>query len=855
MTTTMSQRAERWKRKLQEFRVTMGRWFGQGQHGRQPTSDDLVFSLLLALYSGAGEQDSALIVRDLNTMLRRDPEAVEFYLPQLCTYLALHNFSSEAMPLAMAYTMEGLCRRDLRLAHRINWHLRAFCAPSPATESMRIRVEGEGAVAASVLARRLRDIHFQATAASTGGVESNSWSQPQQQVALAPVDEGDLALYYPCMYFAEALAKVSEDLIGVDPSKRDEFMAAELARLNEYFLSEKAVGSGMIYVPFGSKYHKVRRVLPAESISFSTKERVPILVCLQVDSYDLDDVILMPGRVHTGQGAHAPSTGEENEMAKVFESFRSHISQGIATIRDRARRNMAMEAMNRSPVQEEELQAQSLRRRASSEHHLLGDNGMGQWAEHPDPAANQGVITRMKRAFSDSLRRESFGALSDDEGDVLAPESFEMSQEAGGQPEGESLRPSQIVVDGPEIGSVAAAGTRCENETGKTKLSPLLMSPSHMRVSAREPGAFAAPTSPLTRDDDESSDEESHEADELEDPSGLDDRAIERVRIKSPVAGNEHSEWVLFKERWAEKEERVRNGGVMGVIASSTVPASPRRPPQNAAPSQPRWGLLPIIVKANDDLRQEQAVSQLIQLFDRIFVDARVGVWLRPYAILATGPTSGLIEAVPDTVSLHALKRNAPGLSLDQFFKKHFSGQRGGLRQARENFCRSCAGYAIVCYLLQIKDRHNGNLLLDATGHLVHIDWGFVLGLSPGGNFGFETAPFKLTSEMVAVLGGPSSFTFQRFRRLCAKAFLEARRQREKIIMLVEMLAEGNPDLPCFSHAPPGVVVDALRARFLPNKTAGECVEFVTKLIDTSRAAWTTRLYDRYQKWTVGVLS
>ena len=272
------------------------------------------------------------------------------------------------------------------------------------------------------------------------------------------------------------------------------------------------------------------------------------------------------------------------------------------------------------------------------------------------------------------------------------------------------------------------------------------------------------------------------------------------------------------------------------------------------------------IFKVGDDCRQDMLALQMIAAFRSIFSSVGLDVWVFPYRVTSTAPGCGVIDVLPNSISRDMLGREAVN-GLYDYFVATFGGEHSTrFQEARTNFVKSMAAYSVITYLLQFKDRHNGNIMIDDAGHIIHIDFGFCFDIAPGG-VRFERAPFKLTSEMIAVMsgiqqqhhhvpgtaGGPSSHgptstqPYRWFEALVVKAFLASRQYSTKLSHIVALMLDSG--LPCFKPD----TLKNFRDRFVLDKSEREAAEYMRELVRKSYMSVSTKGYDQFQLLTNGI--
>lgn len=651
--------------------------------------------------------------------------------------------------------------------------------------------------------------------------------------------------------FLTALEGISARLVSVPKAARLSALRAELALVAQDLPAEVDIplicpatlvdGSAS-----RSRHHKIVRLNPAEATSLNSAEKVPYLLMLEVLKEDFD---FDPESEQNLQLLSNLLSEKSRSRRRLFDTSDAAREASIQSSRIETQSDSVLE-----PTNGDLSSAALLHDTNDDTRPKMGSPGMRALKE--PPRLSSGVST-ISSAGSVPTPRTSEGPVSRSGSPSRRPSPYlkpSNPNQADVSALADHMRTASQMLAQLELST--SKRPRTEVAAIKAKIIASMQSLEEQSFLAddalQNAPSFEAIMAKANADSSraEPGDIEQDELDAPTDPDLNTGKGAARMENDAMTGGiqrkgdRDDPSAATFGEAWEQKKERIRRSSPYGWAKN--------------------WDLVSVIVKTGADLRQEAFACQLIAVCSKIFAEHNVDVWVKNMRILVTGESSGLIETITNAVSLHSLKRSLTLATItagtnarkriatlqDHFTKTFGAADSPAYIKATDCFSRSLAAYSIISYILQLKDRHNGNILIDSDGHCIHIDFGFMLSNSPG-NMGFEAAPFKLTLEYVELLGGLEGAAFLAFKELLKDAFQALRREAERIVTLVELMGRESK-MPCYGGGLASVV-NALRARFVLEKSKEEAREWVEELVAKSVGSYYTRLYDTFQYRTQGI--
>lgn len=137
------------------------------------------------------------------------------------------------------------------------------------------------------------------------------------------------------------------------------------------------------------------------------------------------------------------------------------------------------------------------------------------------------------------------------------------------------------------------------------------------------------------------------------------------------------------------------------------------------------------------------------------------------YDVFPLNDQSGIVQMIPSTTTLYDLRKS--NITLLNYIMT--TNERLHVKKLRQRVISSTAGACLLAFTMGLGDRHLENILVSSDAHLVHVDFGFVLGDDPK----HAHTPMRITEDMVDAMGGRQSATFVAFVKLTQQGYAAMR--------------------------------------------------------------------------------
>jgi hypothetical protein len=306
---------ERWNHGISKFNQYVG-IFNQDEFGP-------VFKHIVDLFNGTLPGDEP--VKALQQLFAEHPHELEFYIPQITIFLLYGSFQNSEILKEFIF---DLCSYSPSMAHKIRWFVISFCLSGAGIGSCGVstlnhfllsieqcgvtsarqlflsalspsEMQGGGGEAkgdrdSSSVNETMISVPLSFRVSVESGVDGGVFRAPDQQrteqtypmhrtlevIHQPPGGLNFIDAFSPTFSFWDELVQISRDLCPLARELRTPTLKSKLSVFKHTYLP-----SASIFAPVGRTQHRVWNIVDDECFAFSTRERAPIFVCLEVVDY------------------------------------------------------------------------------------------------------------------------------------------------------------------------------------------------------------------------------------------------------------------------------------------------------------------------------------------------------------------------------------------------------------------------------------------------------------------------------------------------------------------------------------------------------------------------------------------